>query len=252
MTGNGKVVVITGAGTGIGRATAVAFARRNARLVLCGRRRPPLEEAARECEAAGGTVLVIETDVSDPVAVKALFEATKKRFDRLDVLFNNAGIGARRSALEDVPFKDWSSVVATNLTGAFLCTQEAIKMMKSQDPRGGRIINNGSVSAFVPRPYSSPYTITKHAMTGLTKATALEGRKYDIACGQVDVGNALTDLSAQIAAGVVQANGSVAAEPMMDVQHVADAVVSMAELPLDTNILSMTLMATNMPYVGRG
>ena len=252
MTAKGRVVVITGAGTGIGRATAVAFAKRGARLVLSGRRRPLLEETAAHCEAAGGECLVVPADVGDHAAVKALFEAAVARFGRVDVLFNNAGGGTKPAPLEDVPLTQWTAVLAANITGPFLCTQEAVRLMKSQSPRGGRIINNGSISAQTPRIYSAPYTVTKHALTGLTKATALEGRNFDIACGQIDIGNVLTDMTSRMSVGAIQADGSTAPEPLIDVSHVADAVVAMAELPLDANVLSMTIMATKMPFVGRG
>ena len=252
MTAKGRVVVITGAGTGIGRATAIAFAKRVARLVLSGRRRALLDETAAQCEASGGECLVVTADVGDHAAVKALFEAAVARFGRVDVLFNNAGGGTKPAPLEDVPLNQWTSILAANVTGPFLCTQEAVRLMKSQSPRGGRIINNGSISAQTPRIYSAPYTITKHALTGLTKSTALEGRNYDIACGQIDIGNALTDMTSRMTVGAIQADGSTAPEPLIDVSLVADAVVAMAELPLDANVLSMTIMATKMPFVGRG
>jgi len=210
------------------------------------------EEAVAEAGAAGGQALIVPTDVSDPDSVRALFARTREAFGRLDVLFNNAGIGAGGVLLEDLSYERWKAVVDTNLTGAFLCTQEAFKIMKSQDPRGGRIINNGSVSADAPRPNSAPYTATKHAITGLTKSTSLDGRKYDIACGQIDIGNALTGPTTAMTRGVPQANGSIAVEAVMDVQHVARAVLYMASLPLDANVLFMTVMATKMPLVGRG
>jgi len=252
MTLENKVVVITGAGTGIGKATSIAFAQRGAKVVLCGRRKPLLEETSARCEVVGGASLVAVADVSDRAAVKGLFEAAVARFGRVDVLFNNAGAGTRPAPIEDVPLEQWDSIVATNITGPFLCTREVVKVMKSQTPRGGRIINSGSISAFAPRLFSAPYTIAKHAITGLTKSTALEGRRYDIACGQIDIGNALTEMTSRIAIEAIQADGSKAPESMMDVRHVADAVVAMATLPLDANILSMTIMATKMPYVGRG
>jgi len=252
MDNRTQAVLITGAGSGIGRATAVAFAKRKARLVLNGRRREPLEETLRTCQDLGAECLVFVADVGIPEQVKALFAAAVERFGRIDVLFNNAGGGTKPAPIEDVPFDQWCGIVASNITGPFLCTQEAIKVMKSQEPKGGRIINNGSISAQTPRPFSAPYTITKHAMTGLTKSTALEGRKHDIACGQIDIGNALTEMTTRIAKGTIQADGSVAPEPVMDVEQVAEAVVAMAALPLDANILSMTLMATKMPFVGRG
>lgn len=252
MSHRGQVVVVTGAGSGIGRATAIAFAKRGASMALCGRRREPLDETARQCEVAGGKSLVVVADVGNQEQVKALFDATVGRFGRIDVLFNNAGGGTKPAPIENVPLDQWAAILAANITGPFLCTQEAIKVMKSQEPKGGRIINNGSVSAQTPRPFSAPYTITKHAMTGLTKSTALEGREHDIACGQIDIGNALTEMTTRVAKGTYQANGSIAGEAVMDVSHIAQTVVAMAELPLDANILSMTIMATKMPFVGRG
>ena len=252
MNAHYKVAIVTGAGTGVGKAVAIAFLQDGYRVALAGRRKEPLEQAVREAESAAGQALIMPTDVRDPASVRALFAKTKEAFGRLDILFNNAGIGAGGILLEDLSYEQWKAVVDTNLTGAFLCTQEAFKIMKSQDPRGGRIINNGSVSAYAPRPNSAPYTATKHAMTGLTKSTSLDGRKYDIACGQIDIGNALTELTANMPRGVPQANGSVAVEPVMDVQHVARAVLYMASLPLDANVQFMTVMATKMPLVGRG
>ena len=252
MNAHHKVTIVTGAGTGVGKAVAIAFLQDGYRVALAGRRKEPLEQAVREAESAAGQALIMPTDVRDPASVRALFAKTKEAFGRLDILFNNAGIGAGGILLEDLSYEQWKAVVDTNLTGAFLCTQEAFKIMKSQDPRGGRIINNGSVSAYAPRPNSAPYTATKHAMTGLTKSTSLDGRKYDIACGQIDIGNALTELTANMPTGVPQANGSVAIEPVMDVQHVARAVLYMASLPLDANVQFMTVMATKMPLVGRG
>jgi NAD(P)-dependent dehydrogenase (short-subunit alcohol dehydrogenase family) len=251
MSAHDKVVIITGAGTGIGKAVAMAFLKEGYRVALAGRRPEPLTQVVREAGASAEQALTIATNVRDPASVRALFAKTKEAFGRLDVLFNNAGISAA-GLLEDLTYEQWQAVVETNLTGAFLCTQEAFKIMKSQDPRGGRIINNGSVSATAPRPNSAPYTSTKHAITGLTKSTALDGRKYDIACGQIDIGNALTEATSRMPQGVPQANGSVAAEPVMDVQHVASAVLYMASLPLDANVLFMTVMATKMPLVGRG
>jgi NAD(P)-dependent dehydrogenase (short-subunit alcohol dehydrogenase family) len=221
-------------------------------VVLVGRRAEALETAARESGAAAAQFLVVPTDVTDPAAVRSLFARVREVFGRLDLLFNNAGLGAPNVPLEDVSFEKWRAVIDTNLTGAFLCTQEAFRLMKSQQPRGGRIINNGSISAHVPRPNSAPYTATKHAITGLTKSTALDGRPFDIACGQIDIGNAGTPLTARMAQGVPQANGTTAVEPTMDVKHVADAVIYMAGLPLDANVATLTVMATNMPYVGRG
>jgi NAD(P)-dependent dehydrogenase (short-subunit alcohol dehydrogenase family) len=247
-----KVAIITGAGTGIGKAVAIAFLQDGYHVALAGRRKESLERAVAEAGPTGGQALIVPTDVRDPASVSALFAQTKAACGRLDVLFNNAGIGASGVPLEELRYEQWQAVVETNLTGAFLCTQEAFKLMKSQDPRGGRIINNGSISASAPRPNSAPYTATKHAITGLTKSTALDGRKYDIACGQIDIGNALTEITAKMTQGVPQANGSLAPEPVMDVQDVARAVLHMASLPLDANILFMTIMATKMPLVGRG
>ena len=246
-----KVALVTGAGSGIRKATALAFLRDGYSVVLAGRRKERLDATAAEAPA-GSEVLVIPTDVADPAAVRALFATTKGKFGRLDVLFNNAGIGAPGVPMEELSFERWKAVVDVNLTGAFLCAQEAIKMMKSQTPRGGRIINNGSISSETPRPNSAPYTATKHAITGLTKSIALDGRDFDIACGQIDIGNAATDLTARMAEGVPQAHGAIAAEARMDVNHAAEAVLSMARLPLETNILFLTIMATKMPFVGRG
>jgi NAD(P)-dependent dehydrogenase (short-subunit alcohol dehydrogenase family) len=247
-----KVALVTGAGSGIGKASAKALARAGYAVVLTGRRKELLDSVAKEIEAAGGKALAVQADVGKPEQVKALFAKTKQTFSRLDLLFNNAGMGAPPVPLEDVPYEKWMDVVAVNLTGVFLCTQEAFKIMKDQTPRGGRIINNGSISAHAPRPRSAPYTSTKHAITGLTKSTALDGRAYDIACGQIDIGNALTELAARMAQGVPQADGSIKAEPLMDVEHVANTIVHMASLPLDANVLFMTVMATKMPFVGRG
>ena len=245
-----KVALITGAGTGIGRSAAVNLGKEGYAVVLSGRRREPLEATAEMMQ--GVRTLVVPGDVGDPAAVKALFAKTKETFGRLDLLFNNAGIGAPPVMLEDLTYEQWKAVVDINLTGSFLCTQEAIKIMKDQSPRGGRIINNGSISAHAPRPNSAPYTATKHAITGLTKSTSLDGRKYDIACGQIDVGNAATEMTDRMAKGVPQANGTTMVEPRMDVDAVGRAVVYMASLPLDANVLFMTVMATKMPYVGRG
>jgi NAD(P)-dependent dehydrogenase (short-subunit alcohol dehydrogenase family) len=252
MSTHAKVAIITGAGTGIGKAVALALLKDGYRVALAGRRPAPLENVAAEAGAAGSNALVAPTDVSDPVAIQTLFERTKEAFGRLDLLFNNAGVGAPPLPLENLSYVQWKTVVDINLTGAFLCTQEAFKLMKAQDPQGGRIINNGSISAHAPRPNSSPYTATKHALTGLTKATALDGRKYNIACGQIDIGNAETELTARMSQGVPQASGQIAVEPVMDVGHVAQAVLYMANLPLDANVLFMTVMATKMPFVGRG
>jgi NAD(P)-dependent dehydrogenase (short-subunit alcohol dehydrogenase family) len=252
MAGASKVAIVTGAGTGIGKHSALALLREGYAVVLAGRRKDLLEATAAEGKATGSSTLVVPTDVGNPESIRALFAKTKDTFGRLDLLFNNAGIGAPPVPLEDLPFEKWKAVVDTNLTGAFVCTQEAIKIMKSQIPRGGRIINNGSISAHAPRPFSVAYTSTKHAITGLTKSTSLDGRKYDIACGQIDVGNAATEMTERMKKGVPQANGSVEVEPTMDVQNVARAVVYMASLPLDANVMFLTVMATKMPFVGRG
>ena len=247
-----KVAIVTGAGTGIGKHAALALLGEGYAVVLSGRRREPLEAVASEGKASGSPVLVAPVDVSDPASVRSLFASTKETFGRLDLLFNNAGVGAPAVPLEDLTLAQWRKVVDINLTGSFLCTQEAFRMMKAQRPQGGRIINNGSISAQVPRPNSAPYTATKHAITGLTKATSLDGRPYGIACGQIDIGNAATEMTAPMAKGVPQANGSIEAEPTMDVNNVARAIVYMASLPLDANVQFMTVMATKMPFVGRG
>jgi len=252
MTSPSKIAIVTGAGSGIGKASALALMKDGWSVVFAGRRKDMLEAAANEGKATGARSLVVPTDVSNPEAIKALFARTKDTFGRLDLLFNNAGGGAPPVPLEDLTYEQWTTVVNANLTGVFLCTQEAFKIMKAQDPRGGRIINNGSISAHAPRPNSAPYTATKHAVTGLTKSTSLDGRKYDIVCGQVDVGNAATPMTERMAKGVPQANGTVAIEPTMDVDAVAKAVVYMASLPLDANVLFLTVMATKMPFVGRG
>jgi len=252
MSKEPKVAIVTGAGTGIGKAVALALLQEGYRVTLAGRREAPLREAIADAGAAGAQALAVPTDVSDPASVRALFQQTKDAFGRLDVLFNNAGVGAPPIELEDLTYAQWKNVVDINLTGAFLCIQEAFRLMKSQTPRGGRIINNGSISAHAPRPNSAPYTSTKHAITGLTKSASLDGRKYDIACGQIDIGNAATDMAAKMAKGVPQANGAIAIEPLMDVAHVASAVVYMARLPLDANVQFLTVMATKMPFVGRG
>jgi NAD(P)-dependent dehydrogenase (short-subunit alcohol dehydrogenase family) len=247
-----KVALVTGAGSGVGKAAALALASKGFAIALAGRRKEPLEAVAEEGRKLGVRTLAIPTDVGDPAAIKALFNAVREHFGRLDVLFNNAGIGAPPVPLEDLPLEKWLAVVTTNLTGPFLCTQEAIKIMKDQNPRGGRIINNGSISAHAPRPNSAPYTATKHAITGLTKSTALDGRKYEIACGQIDIGNAATEMTQRMSGGVLQANGTTAPEPTMNVQAVADAVAYMATLPPDANCLFLTVMASKMPFVGRG
>jgi NAD(P)-dependent dehydrogenase (short-subunit alcohol dehydrogenase family) len=252
MSSASKIAMVTGAGSGIGKAVALAFLQNGYRVVLAGRRKEMLEKAVAEAGPAGARGLVVPTDVTDPQSIRALFARTKEAFGRLDVLFNNAGTNAPGIPLEDLSYEQWKAVVDTNLTGVFLCTQEAFKLMKSQDPRGGRIINNGSISAHVPRPNSAPYTATKHAVTGLTKTTSLDGRKYDIACGQIDIGNALTEMAARMAKGVPQANGSIAVEPLMDVKNVADAVLFMASLSLDANVQFLTITATKMPFIGRG
>jgi NAD(P)-dependent dehydrogenase (short-subunit alcohol dehydrogenase family) len=251
MASNGKTALVTGAGSGIGRASALALLREGYAVVLAGRRREALEGTAAEA-GPGARALVVPADVSDPASVRGLFDATRQAFGRLDLLFNNAGTGAPPVPLEDLTVEQWRRVVDVNLTGAFLCTQAAFRLMKEQTPRGGRIINNGSLSAHVPRPRSAPYTATKHAIAGLTKSTALDGRAYDIACGQIDIGNAGTEMTARMKDGVPQAHGQLAAEPTMDVEHVARAVVYMASLPLDANVLFLTVMATRMPFVGRG
>jgi NAD(P)-dependent dehydrogenase (short-subunit alcohol dehydrogenase family) len=247
-----KIAIVTGAGTGIGKHAALALMREGYAVVFGGRRSELLEAAAAEGRTTGSSAMVVQTDVRDPESVKNLFAKTRAAYGRLDVLFNNAGIGAPAVPLEDLSVERWRAVVETNLTGAFLCTQEAFRIMKAQQPRGGRIINNGSISAHTPRPKSAPYTSTKHAMTGLTKSTSLDGRKYDIACGQIDIGNAATEMTEPMARGVPQASGGIAAEPTFDVEHVARVVVYMANLPLEANVQFITIMATKMPFVGRG
>ncbi len=249
MAANGKIALVTGAGTGIGRAVALALSAAGYRLAITGRRAEPLEAVKAE---ASGEVLVVPANLTDPASVAALFDAVKQHYGRLDVLFNNAGVNAPPVNIEDLPFEQWQAVIDTNVSGVFLCTQAAFRLMKDQSPRGGRIINNGSISADAPRPNSAPYTASKHAVLGLTKSTALDGRKYDIACGQIDIGNTETPMAAKMKSGVLQADLSIKVEPTFDVAHVADAVVHMASLPLDTNILQMTIMATKMPLVGRG
>ena len=252
MNANGKIALVTGAGSGIGRAAALALHAAGYAVVLAGRHAETLDQTAALATHSAGTMLAAPTDVSNPESVHALFAKTKDGFGRLDVLVNNAGISAPGVALEDISYEQWSAVIGVNLTGAFLCAREAIKLMKTQRPRGGRIINNGSISAHTPRPRSAPYTATKHAITGLTKCLALDGRGYDIACGQIDIGNAATDMTERMAFGVPQANGTLLVEPRMEVRHVADAILFMAGLPLDANVLFMTVMATEMPFVGRG
>jgi len=247
-----KVAIVTGAGTGIGRAVAIGLLDAGYAVVLAGRRQALLEQAVLEAGAHGAHALAVPTDVGDPDAVRALFAATRDRFGRLDVLFNNAGITTRGAPLEELTVAEWKSVVDVNLTGAFLCTQQAFLLMKAQQPQGGRIINNGSISAHVPRPHSAPYTASKHAITGLTRSTSLDGRRFNIACGQIDIGNAATDMTAAFASGVLQASGQMAAEPRLDVAHVVRAVLYMAGLPLDANVQFMTVMATTMPFIGRG
>jgi NADP-dependent 3-hydroxy acid dehydrogenase YdfG len=245
------VAVVTGAGSGIGKACALALARAGYAVVLAGRREEALQQVVAQA-GSGERVLAVPTDVTRPAQVDALFASAVHRFGRVDVLFNNAGISANGIAFEDLTYDTWRSVVDVNLNGMFLCAQGAFRAMKAQSPRGGRIINNGSISAHAPRPDSAPYTATKHAVTGLTKSISLDGRAYDIACGQIDIGNAVTDMAARMATGVKQADGRVAAEAMLDVNHVADAVVQMAKLPLEANVQFMTIMATKMPFVGRG
>lgn len=252
MKGNGKVAIVTGAGSGIGKHTALALAAEGYAVTIAGRR----EDALASTVSAGGTVpgrmLAVPTDVTDPNAVSDLFAASSAEFGRLDVVFNNAGMGAPSVPLEDLTYEQWTRVVNVNLTGSFLCTQQAIKVMKAQDPMGGRIINNGSISAQMPRPNSAPYTATKHAITGLTKSTSLDCRKYNIACGQIDIGNAATEMTERMSEGILQANGSSMVEPRMHVDNVAKAVVFMASLPLDANVQFITVMASSMPYIGRG
>lgn len=249
---NNRIALVTGAGSGIGKATALALLQEGYTVVLAGRRLPKLEQTITEAGPAAARALAVPCDIADEAAVGRLFETIRQTHGRLDVLFNNAGTGVPAIPLEDLTIEQWRKVVDVNLTGAFLCTRAAIRIMKEQTPRGGRIINNGSISAHAPRPNSAPYTASKHAITGLTKATALDGRKYDIACGQIDVGNAQTEMTARMKQGVLQADGEVAVEPTMDVNNVARAVVYMAGLPLDANVLFMTVMATKMPFVGRG
>ncbi|MCI0683209.1 MAG: SDR family oxidoreductase [Gemmataceae bacterium] len=252
MNASTRIALVTGGGSGIGRAVALTLWNEGYAVVLAGRRADQLRETIARASVAEARALAVPTDVSDPAAVRALFDKTKETFGRLDLLFNNAGIGAPAVPLEELTVEQWRRVVDVNLTGVFLCTQEAFRLMKNQTPRGGRIINNGSISAHTPRPNSAPYTATKHAVTGLTKSTALDGRPFDIACGQIDIGNAETEMAAKMKAGVPQANGTIAVEATMAVDNVARAVAYMASLPLDANVLFMTVMATKMPLVGRG
>jgi len=247
-----KVALITGAGAGIGRAAAKALLKGGYQVVLTGRKLEKLEQAIQTIGGNADNCLAVACDVGHPIQVKALFAKIQERFGRIDVLFNNAGMGTPAIPMEDLSYEQWMNVVNTNLCGAFLCSQEAIRMMKAQSPQGGRIINNGSISAHTPRPMSAPYTATKHAISGLTKTIALDGRPFNIACGQIDIGNAATEMTERMAAGIIQADLSIKAEPRMDVDHVGEAVLHMAQLPLESNILSMTIMATNMPFVGRG
>ncbi|MFZ4761037.1 MAG: SDR family oxidoreductase [Burkholderiaceae bacterium] len=252
MADHDKVALVTGAGTGVGRAAALSLLADGYRVVLAGRRTEPLLAVLAESGAPQDRALAVSADVTDPVSVEALFDRTVQAFGRLDLLFNNAGVGAPPINLEDLTLAQWKAAVDTNLTGPFLCTQHAFRIMKAQTPRGGRIINNGSISAHAPRPNSAPYTATKHAITGLTKSTSLDGRKYDIACGQIDIGNAHTPMAARMADGVPQADGTIRAEPLMPVEHVGSAIRYMASLPLDANVQFITIMATKMPFVGRG
>ena len=247
-----KISIVTGAGTGVGKSASLALADEGWTIVLAGRRKDPIEAVANEIKSRGGNALAIVTDASDTKSVKGLFEETKQAFGRLDLLFNNAGTNAPGVSLEDLSFEQWTNVVNVNLTGVFLCTQEAFRLMKAQTPMGGRIINNGSISAHVPRPGSAPYTATKHAVTGLTRSTSLDGRKYNIACGQIDIGNALTEMAARMTKGVPQADGSIQVEPVMDVSNVGKTVAHMARLPMEANVQFVTVMATNMPFIGRG
>ena len=247
-----KISIVTGAGTGVGKSASLALADEGWTIVLAGRRKDPIEAVANEIKSRGGNASAIVTDTSDPKSVKGLFEETKRTFGRLDLLFNNAGTNAPGVSLEELNFEQWTNVVNVNLTGVFLCTQEAFRLMKAQTPMGGRIINNGSISAHVPRPGSAPYTATKHAVTGLTRSTSLDGRKYNIACGQIDIGNALTEMAARMTKGVPQADGSIQIEPVMDVANVGKTVAHMASLPMEANVQFVTVMATNMPFIGRG
>jgi NAD(P)-dependent dehydrogenase (short-subunit alcohol dehydrogenase family) len=252
MPNHNRVALVTGAGSGIGRASSLALQTAGFDVILAGRREEELARTATAASEGGGQMFPLPTDVTHPESVRTLFATVKEKFGRLDVLFNNAGMGAPAIPMEDLTFEQWNAVVSVNLTGAFLCAQEAMRLMKSQEPRGGRIINNGSISAYVPRPLSAPYTATKHAITGLTKSISLDGRAHNIVCSQIDIGNAATEMTARMQAGVLQADGSTAPEPRMDVQHVADAIVYIAKLPLDANVQFMTVMASKMPFIGRG
>jgi len=252
MAMNGRIALVTGAGSGIGRASALALQSAGYSVALAGRRAVELERTAERAGSAGGKMLAVPADVSKPQSVLDLFDRVREAFGRLDVLFNNAGANVPAVPMEELTYEQWSLVVGVNLTGAFLCAQEAIRIMKAQDPMGGRIINNGSISAHVPRPNSAPYTATKHAITGLTRSISLDGRKYDIACSQIDIGNAATEMTERMTSGVLQPDGSKMVEPRMDVRHVADAVLYIANLPLDANVQFMTVMATKMPFIGRG
>ena len=252
MSSSGKVAIVTGAGTGVGKSAALALLEEGYAVVLAGRRAELLEAVVAEAGTASSRALAVPTDVSVPESVQALFASTKEKFGRLDLLFNNAGVFGPRALLEDITYEDWKAVVDINLTGSFLCTQEAFRLMINQDPQGGRIINNGSISAHAPRPNSAPYTSTKHAITGLTKSTSLDGRKYDIACGQIDIGNTATDSTAAMEQGMLQPNGTIVPEARFDTEHVAQAILYMASLPLDANVQFITVMATKMPYIGRG
>jgi NAD(P)-dependent dehydrogenase (short-subunit alcohol dehydrogenase family) len=247
-----RIAIVTGAGSGIGRAVAVGLLNEGYTVVLAGRRSSSLQETVEHAGPHGAGARVVPTDVGDPAQVRALFDATRNGFGRLDLLFNNAGMSARGVPLEELTFDEWKAVVDVNLTGAFLCTQQAFLLMKDQQPQGGRIINNGSISASAPRPHSAPYTATKHAITGLTKSTSLDGRRYNIACGQIDIGNAATDMTARMSSGALQANGESVPEPRLDVAHVVRAVIYMASLPLEANVQFITVMATKMPFIGRG
>jgi NAD(P)-dependent dehydrogenase (short-subunit alcohol dehydrogenase family) len=247
-----KVAIVTGAGSGIGKAVAIGLLKEGYSVVLSGRRAEALEQTVKDAGAQGSKALAVPTDITNPAQVQTLFRKTRDAFGRLDVLFNNAGVATKAIPIEDLTFEQWKAVVDTNLTGAFLCTQQAFILMRDQQPQGGRIINNGSISAHAPRPHSAPYTSTKHAITGLTKSSSLDGRRFNIACGQIDIGNAGTNMTASMASGVLQANGEMAPEPTVDVAHIVSAVVYMASLPLDANVQFITVMATKMPFIGRG